>query len=166
MGTFSGKNLPTEILAGIGGVIAQWSYLAFQLTVILRLGHGLTKESQRALLVGAEVGVLCGQLRTLASTDHWIKNEALRARIDDLAADVRNASTARNDYAHGIFGYLIGKAGQADEEKFIRHVMKKGPDRVRPQVEEVTVESLRKHADKAQALFDRAQAITDQLKGK
>ena len=100
MGVFAASDLPQDILSGIGAVVVQWSYLAFQITVILRLAHKLTKESQRALLVGAEVSVLCAHLRTVAATDHWIKDKTMRADIKKLADDIRNESNTRNEYAH------------------------------------------------------------------
>lgn len=166
MGRFAASDLPPEILAGIGAVIAQWSYLAFQMTVILRLGFKLTKETQRAILLGADVGVLCGQMRTLAGTDHWIKDKAIRDEIESLAEEIQKKSKARNDYAHGVFGYFVGKAGGPDEEKFVRFLMKSAEQRVTPLPEEITAETLGDHTKVALRLWDRAQALTQRMKGK
>jgi hypothetical protein len=166
MGRFAAADMPQDILAGIGAVVAQWSYLAFQMTVILRIGHRLSKESQRALLVGAEVGVLCAHLRTVAATDFWLKDEQIRKDIRKLADDIQRASDTRNAYAHGVFGYFIGKAGGPEEEKFVRFLMKSAEHRVSPGAEEVSAETLKPHADAALRLWERAQAITQRLKGK
>ena len=166
MGRFAASDLPKDILAGIGAIVAQWSYLAFQLTVILRIGFKLSKETQRAILVGADLGAIRGQMRTLAGTDHWIKDRNLRNEIDELAAEVRNKSLTRNDYAHGIFGYLVGKAGGPDEEQYVRYLMK-GPDqRVTPKPEEITADTLREHLKVPLQLWERAQELTQKLKGR
>ena len=166
MGRFAASDLPKEILAGIGAIVAQWSYLAFQLTVILRIGFKLSKETQRAILVGTDLGAICGQMRTLAGTDHWIKDKKLRDEIDELAAEVRKKSLTRNEYAHGVFGYLVGKAGGADEEQYVRYLMK-GPDqRVTPTPQEISAESLEEHLKVPLKLWQRAQELTQKLKGR
>ena len=162
---FTGRDLPPEILAGIGEIVAQWSYLAYQMTVILRVGLKLTKEQQRAILVGCEVGVLCGQMRTLAETDHWLRDKAIRDEIDVLAVDIRQKSANRNDYAHAVFGYFMEK-GDPEQAQLTRMLMKSGTQRVKPLHEEVTAVSLKAHADVAYRLWERAQAITDKMKGK
>jgi len=153
--------IPPELYAGIGEIIARWGYLQFQLGVIIRVSLGLKKDVGRMLTARMEVWQLCDTLKALAKTDQWIKDQALRASVHKLAGDVLNAAQTRNGYAHGVFGY-------ADEEprRFGRFLLTDPEHRVNPDFDPMTPETLKADANRARALWDRAQEITRKLKGK
>ena len=156
---FGIDELPPEILAGIGRIVAWWGYLQFQLGVIIREATKLRKETGRVLTVGPEIGVLCNIIRTITFSDYWIKDDAIRSDLQKLGEDVRKKSDNRNDYAHGVFGY------KGDNPKvFVRHLMRLPSHRIVPDEEPITPESLKKFSDEARALWVRAQEITHKLK--
>lgn len=150
--------IPQAILAGIGEVVARWGYLQFQLGVIIREISSLPKDTGRVLTVGPDLSVLCNIIRTFTASNHWIKDEKIRADLKNLADDVREKSSDRNDYAHGVFGF-----GENPNE-FVRLLMKQPKHRIKPASEPLKVEDLKRIADDARNLWIRAQEITNKLK--
>lgn len=145
---------PQEILAGIGEIVARWGYLQWQLAAIIREITNLPKDSGRVLTIGPELGVLCNIIKTLTHSDHWIKDDAIRADLKKLAKDVREKAEHRNDYAHGIFG--LGDKPNT----FVRILVTSSAHRIKPDEEVITPDSLKKLADEAHQLWVRAQDIT------
>jgi hypothetical protein len=158
--SYSIDNFPPDIIQGIGEIMARWGYLQLQLGVIVRVALALRKDAGRVVTVGAEVGALCGMIRTLTHSDHWIKDASIRRDLEALAEDVRKQSADRNDYAHGVFGQ------GAEPGTFVRHLMRKPQHRIAPEEEPITAESLKKISDEARELWIRAQDITQRLKGR
>jgi hypothetical protein len=153
--------IPPELYAGIGEIIARWGYLQFQLGVIVRVSLGLKKDVGRVMTARMEVWQLCEALKTVSKIDRWIKDAELRETVRKFAGDVLNAAEIRNDYAHGVFGYTEEKPPQ-----FGRFLFKEPEHKVTPGFEILTPETLKVQANEARALWDRAQAITRKLKGK
>ena len=152
--------MPTELLAGIGEVVARWGYLHFQLGVIVREIAGIKdKALGRVITLGPELSAVCGQLRVLTMTDRWLKDETLRKDIQELAEDARDSSKHRNNYAHGIYA-------KSDSGGFVRILLQEAAHRIRPGEEAITVDLLKRHAKEAANLWVRAQVITDRLKGR
>ena len=152
-------DLPPDILAGIGLIIAWWGYLQLQLGVIIREAAKLEVETGFALTIGPDVVDLCKMIQSLAGTDHWIKDPVLRADMEKLRKDVLNKSSHRNEYAHGTFGY----SGE-DPKRYVRHLFSTPAQRIQPGEEPMTPESLTLISDEARALWQRAQDITHRLK--
>lgn len=153
--------IPSELYAGIGEIVARWGYLQFQLGVIVRVSLELTKDVGRVVTARMEVWQLCEALKTVSKTDRWIKDADLRETIRKFAGDVLNAAEIRNEYAHGVFGCTAEEPRQ-----FGRFLFKEPQHKVTPGFEVMTPETLKARADEARALWDRAQAITRKLKGK
>lgn len=158
---FALNELSDDILKGIGQLIAAWGYLQFQLGVIIRVALKLKKDTGRVLTVGMEINVLCGVLRTISKTDHWIKHAGMREAIKKLVKDVQNAVENRNNYAHGVFGYT-----NETPRRFARLLMKLAQHRVNPEWDVITPDGLAELAIEAENLVVRAQLITIQLKGR
>jgi hypothetical protein len=151
--------MPQELLAGIGEIIARWGYLHFQVGVVVReVAQIADKKTGRVLTFGPELGVLCNQLLTMTKTDHWVKDATLRKEIETFAKNVQDAASHRNDYAHGIFGFGE-KPGT-----FVRFLMKAPSHRISPETEELTVQRLAELAKEAAELWLRAQHLTVRLK--
>ena len=159
---FSPENVPENIKTGIGELITQWSYVAFQIGVIIRVGFGLEREVGFALLFETEIQPLCRSLRTLATSDRWILDKGLCVDLRKLADDVQDKKERRHDFAHGVFGFKNCKDGQT---KFVRYRF--GDVRQRrktPAYDVVTPDLLRDLADEAYDLGRRAQDLTVRLK--
>lgn len=150
--------IPPDTFAEIGKIVAWWGYLQFQLGAIIREISNLPKDTGRVLTVGPDLSVLCNIIRTFTKSDHWIKDENIRADLEKLAKDVRDKSSDRNDYAHGVFGY-----GENPNE-FVRFLMKQPEHRIKPYAEPLKVDDLKKIANDARGLWIRAQDITERLK--
>lgn len=156
---YAAENVPAEIKIGIGELITQWSYVAFQLGVVARVGFGLKHDVGFALLSTIDLQALCGILRTLA-IGHWIPDEELKSKIKQLADDVQKKKDRRNDFAHGVYGMVEGKDGQP---QFVRFCFRDGIKGKSP-YELVTVDLLEKLADEAYDFGRRAQDLTVALK--
>jgi len=156
---FAAENVPVEIKTGIGELITQWSYVAFQLGVVVRVGFGLRAEIGFALLSTVDLQPLCGALRTLASGP-WIPDPALRDEVEKLATDVQKKKDRRNDFAHGVYGMVEAKDGSP---LFVRFRFRDGV-KGKPAYERVTVDLLRELADEAYDFGRRAQDLTVALK--
>lgn len=158
---FSAENVPAEIKAGIGELITQWSYVAFQVGAIVRVGFGMERDTGFALLSGADLQPLCRTLRTLAGSNRWISDTNLRNEIMQLANDIQCKKDRRHDFAHGVFG-LNESNGKA---VFVRYRFGDlAQQRKKPASEIVTAELLQDLADEAYDLGRRAQDLTVQLK--
>lgn len=156
---FAAENVPVEIKTGIGELITQWSYVAFQLGVIARVGFGLRPDVGFALLSTADLQPLCGALRTL-SQGPWVSDERLKVEIEQLAADVQKKKDRRNDFAHGIYGMVEARTGHPT---FVRFRFRDGLKGKAP-YEPVTIELLKELADEAYEFGRRAQDLTVALK--
>jgi hypothetical protein len=156
---FAAENVPVEIKTGIGELIAQWSYVAFQLGVVARVGFGLRPDVGFALLSTVDLQPLCGALRTLASGP-WVSDEHLKGEIEKLASDVQKKKDRRNDFAHGVYGMVEAKDGRP---LFVRFRFRDGI-KGKPSYEPVTVELLQVLADEAYDFGRRAQDLTVALK--
>lgn len=156
---FSAENVPPEIKTWIGELITQWSYVAFQLGVVARVGFGLNRDVAFALLSTTDLQPLCGALRTLASGP-WIPDKQLKAEIDQLATDVQKKKDRRNDFAHGVYGMVEDESGRP---LFVRFRFRDGIKGKVP-YEPVTVDLLRTLADEAYDFGRRAQDLTVALK--
>lgn len=152
-------DLPTDILAGIGKIIAWWGYLQFQLGVIIRVATKLSRDTGNVLTIGPDLSALCRIINTLADSDHWIKDENIRKDLSKLAKDVRDKSTKRNDYAHGVFGF-----SDNDQKVLVRHLFKKPQHKITPGTEKLTQHDLQIVIDEARDLWIRAQDLTHRLK--
>jgi hypothetical protein len=150
---FSPDSLSRDEFAVLGRLIAWWGYLEYQIGVIVRVSClKMSKEEQWLLLIGAEIKSLCGYLRTLAFSDHWIKDKAIRDDMDQFAKDLQDQAENRHAYVHALFGYVDDKPHQR-----VRHSFKPKGHRVNPGFEKISAASLKKMADDAQALWIRAQ---------
>jgi hypothetical protein len=156
---FAAENVPVKIKTGIGELIAQWSYVAFQLGVVARVGFDLRADVGFALLSTVDLQPLCGALRTLASGP-WVSDERLKAEIEKLASDVQKKKDRRNDFAHGVYGLVEAKDGRP---LFVRFRFRDGI-KGKPSYEPVTVELLQQLADEAYDFGRRAQDLTVALK--
>jgi hypothetical protein len=158
---FSAENIPAKIKTGIGELIMQWSYVAFQVGVIIRVGLGIERDAGFALLSGADLQPLCRTLRTLARSTRWISDKSLRREIMQLADDIQKKKDRRHEFAHGVFG-LDESNGKAI---FVRYRFGDlAQQRKKPASEIVTAELLQDLADEAYDLGRRAQNLTVQLK--
>lgn len=160
---FSAENVPDEIKTGIGELITQWSYVAFQLGVIIRVGFKIERDAGFALLFGSDLQPLCRALRTLAESKKWIPDAALRQDIKQLAADIQHKKDRRHDFAHGVFGLNEDMSGKAVFVRYRFSDLKQQQNK--PASEIVTPEILRVLADEAYDLGRRAQDLTVKLKG-
>jgi hypothetical protein len=97
-------DLPPDILAGIGKIIAWWGYLQFQLGAILREATAISENAGYVLTVGPDLSDLCRAIRSVADSDLWIADLALRKDLRKLVGDVLGKAGVRNSYAHGVFG--------------------------------------------------------------
>lgn len=158
---FSADRMPQEIFAGIGEIIVRWSYIEFQLGVLIREGFNISRATGRALTTGMDIKVLCGVIRTLIAADEWIKDETLRAELAVLVRDVEDKKIDRHDYAHGVFGFTREANGPL---VFGRYLLKEKRHRIKPDVVQVTPESLKIIAEEARDLGIRAQDLTVKLK--
>jgi hypothetical protein len=156
---FAAENVPVEIKTGIGELIVQWSYVAFQLGVVVRVGFGLRPDVGFALLSTVDLQPLCGALRTLASGP-WVPDGPLKAEIEKLATDVQKKKDRRNDFAHGVYGMVEAKDGSP---LFVRFRFRDGIKGKLP-YEPVTLVLLRELADEAYDFGRRAQDLTVALK--
>ena len=157
---FAVDDLPADILARIGKIVAWWGYLQFQLGVIIRVATKLPRDTGNVLTIGPDLGALCGIIKTLAHSDHWIKDESIRNELVKLANDVRDKSAKRNDYAHGVFGF-----SDDDQKVFVLHLLKKHPShRITPGTQVLNQAFLDQTVDEARDLWSRAQDLTDRLK--
>lgn len=154
------ENVPIDIKTEIGELITQWSYVAFQLGVIVRVGFKLDKEVGFALLSTTNLQPLCGTLRTLAGSRKWVADADLRRKIKLLATDVQANKSRRNDFAHGVFGMVEGEDGNPI---LVRYCFKESAQGS-PVLEHITIELLRSLADEAYNFGSRAQDITVELK--
>ncbi|MDP4028527.1 MAG: hypothetical protein Q8P42_06110 [Gallionella sp.] len=152
-------DIPTDILASIGKIIAWWGYLQFQLGVIIRIATKLSRGTGNVLTIGADLSSLCRIITTLADSDHWIKDENIRKDLAKFADDVRRKSTRRNDYAHGVFGF-----SDDDQNVLVRHLFKQSQHKVTPGIEKLTQHDLQIVIDEARDLWNRAQDLTHRLK--
>jgi hypothetical protein len=154
--------VPDDIKLGIGELITQWSYVSFQIGVIIRVGFGLAPDTGFALLSTTDLQPLCRALRTLAGSDKWIPAAALREELKQLADDVQRKKDRRHDFAHGVFGLAKNKDGRA---VFVRYRFGDVRERRKSLASEiVTTDLLRDLADEAYDLGRRAQDLTVHLK--
>ena len=73
-------------------------------------------------------------MKTVAKTDRWVKDEELREVIRKFAGAVMNAAETRNDYAHGVLGYI----DEDPPSQFGRFLFKLPEHRVSPGFEPIT----------------------------
>jgi len=160
---FSPDNLTPEILTGIGEVVAHWSYVEFQLGVLIREALNISRATGRVFMADMRIHPLCEAARTVTLDSTWIGDEQIRKDITKLANDIDGTTQVRHDYAHGVFGFLI----EEDSNALARYVQKGGRggrNRIEPDFEKVTPEGLKKIADVARDLGVRAQDLTVRVK--
>jgi hypothetical protein len=160
---FSPDNLPPEILRGIGDVIACWSYVEFQLAVLIREAVNISRAMGRVFMADMSIHMLCETAKTITLDATWIPDEKLRADITALANAIDGTTQSRHAYAHGVFGFLIEEESNA----LARYIQKGGRyerNRIEPDVKKVTPEGLKKIADAAHNLGVRAQNLTTRVR--
>lgn len=161
---FSAENIPVEIKTAIGELITQWSYVAFQLGVIIRVSLSLDRDAGFALLSGADLQPLCKTLRTIAKSSKWLSDQKLKDDLLDLANDVQSKKDRRHDFAHGVFGLEPDQNGKA---MLVRYRLGDHAQRRKTLPYEVVTEDLLLTlADEAYDLGRRAQNLTQRLKGR
>ena len=156
---FVADTLPQNLLAALGDIVVRWGRLEWQFSNLLAMAFELPKDTDRALLIGAELNVLCATARTLALTDRWIKDERLRSELSALAEEIRKKSKNRNNHAHGVFGFDM-----EEPNSFARYQFKEPPHRISPSSEKLRLPQLQKLASEAQGLVDRTVDLTVRLK--
>jgi hypothetical protein len=156
---FSPDNLTPEILMGIGEIVAHWSYLEFQLGVLLREALNVSMAAERVLIADMHAQPLCRALKTVTLDDTWIKDGKIRDDLRKLAGDVSDSADSRNDVAHGVFGFIV----EQDGKHLARYKRRKGMQRIKPEAERVTAESLKEAAEEVRDLGVRAQDLTVHL---
>lgn len=161
---FAAENIPDEIKTAIGELITQWSYVAFQLGVIIRVSLRLDRDVGFALLSGADLQPLCKTLRTIAKSSKWLTDKKLKKDLLKLAEDVQSKKDRRHDFAHGVFGLEADQNGKAI---LVRYRLGDHTQRRSTlPYEVVTKDLLLTLADEAYDLGRRAQNLTQRLKGR
>jgi len=153
---FSPDNLTPEILTGIGDVVACWSYVEFQLAVLIREALNISRATGRVFMADMRIHPLCEAARTVSLDSRWVGDEKLREDITKLANDIDGSAHSRHAYAHGVFGFLIEEESNA----LARYIQKKPNERIEPRSEVVTPAILKQIADEAHDLGVRAQNLT------
>ncbi len=157
---FSPENLSPEILRGIGDVIACWSYVEFQLRVLIREALNMSRSVGLIVMADLRIHPLC-EVAKAATEDPSCNGDAqLRAEILRLAKDIDGKVQSRHDFAHGVFGFSVHEGSNA----LTRYVTKKPSERVTPTREAVSVDSLKRLADEAYNFGVRAQDLTVRVK--
>jgi hypothetical protein len=151
--------LPPDLLAAIGEIVVRWGRVEWQFSNLLALAFDLPKDTGRALLIGAEINVLCATARTLTLTNRWIKDDGLRTEVAGLSEDIRKKSKSRNNHAHGVFGFDI-----EEPNSFARYLFKEPHHRIAPGAEKLHLPELQKLATEAKGLVDRTVDLTVRLK--
>ena len=157
---FSPDNLSPEVLQGIGEVVACWSYVEFQLSVLIREALNISRTAGLVLMADMRIHPLCEAARAIANDPKCNGDAQIRADILDLAKAIDGRAQSRHDYAHGVFGFLM----QEGANSLSRYITKKPHERIEPRREPVTVKNLKTIADEAYNLGVRAQDLTVRVK--
>jgi len=158
--TFAPDSLSKGEREQLGRLVAWWGYVEYQAMVIVRVCcEKMTKEDMWLILVGAEVNALSSMLRTIAFSDHWIQDKTLRDRIGAFAGTLQNNAEKRNNHIHAVYGHVNNNV-----KKRVRHSFKPKGHRATPSFELVSAASLKRMANEAQALWQTAQNLSDDLK--
>lgn len=149
-------NMPTDLLAGIGEVIARWGYLEFQLGVVIREACRIERATALLLTQRTTTRNLCEVLLTISASDAWVKDAGIRADMKTLGNAVKGAKDVRNAFAHGVFGY-----GDADNT-FAQYIFKEVDKPTKKS--ELKLSELKADALVARQLWEKAQDLTRRLK--
>lgn len=157
---FAPHSLSREEFAELGRMVAWWGYVEYQAAVIIRVScFKLSREEQWLLLGGAGIASLSGYLRTLAHSDFWIKDKGITDDIAAFADDVQKAAQKRNDYVHGVFGYVDNNPAQR-----VRISFRPRHHRTHPDSYPISESILKTLADDAEALWNRAEDLSNRIK--
>lgn len=158
----SGDQVPDAIRTKIGELVNRWSYIEYQLKVIIRVSLGLTRATQNLLLHGRDLRNLCELMRQIAQAgDLWVPDVSLREEMEKLSKAISDGSANRNDYAHGVFA-IPRKGDHAGA--FSRLLYQKLEHKLKPGWQPTSVTDLEPLIKKAQRLGVRAQNVTVRLK--
>jgi hypothetical protein len=149
--------LSDKYLEAIGSVVTNWSRLEWQMCNLLVVGLDIPKDAGRVLTVGMEIGVICGCLRTMTHSNHWVKDETLRKGIKKLTRDVLDTAKSRGEYAHSIF------TNQLDREGPSRLLFKEAAHRIQPSKVAVPVDDISAFSDELWDLQSKATDLTVRL---
>lgn len=146
----------------IGELVNRWSYIAYQLKVIIRVSLSLTRATQNLLLHGRDLRNLCELTRQIAQAgDLWVPDVSLREEMEKLSKAISDGSANRNDYAHGIFA-IPRKGDQAGA--FSRLLYQRLEHKLKPGWQPTSIKDIEPLIKKAQRLGVRAQNVTVRLK--
>ncbi len=158
----SGDQVPEPIRTKIGELINRWAFIEYQLKVIIRVSLGITRATQNLLLHARDLRNLCELIEQIAGAgDLWVPDASLREEMVSLANTIAKGSSARNDYAHGIFA--IPRKG-AHSGKFSRLLYQKLEHKLNPDWQRINIKDFEPLIKKAQQLGVRAQNVTVKLK--
>lgn len=151
-------NLPADYCACIGEIAARWNWLEHQLGVLIREGFDLDKQEGRVLMNGMPLKVKTPILRVLALK--WITDLALRDDLRRFAADCQKQNDPRNEFVQGLWVHPV-----AEPTRVGLMVRKPGESNINPEFKPVQLGEMQKIAADLKALQERAQKLTDRMKG-
>lgn len=158
---FSGDEIPVEVQTLIGELVTRWSYIDFQLKVIVREGFNISHAAALTMLHGKDAVSLWPIINTLTETDHWIRNEYLKSEIRDVAEQAKKKSVNRNDYAHGVFGF---RHKAPNRGPLCRYLHRESHHKVQPEFVPISVADLKPLTEQARDIGILAQNATVHLK--
>lgn len=159
---FSGDLVEDAMRARIGELITRWSFIEFQLKVVVREGFAIDWARTLTLTHAKDVRALCQLVSNLIATDHWIASEPVRTELAGVVATIGRNTNGRNDYAaHAVYG-IPSKGPHTG--RMCRYLHKELRHKIEPQFVPVTLKDLEKKCKAAKNLGALVQNATVHLK--
>jgi hypothetical protein len=146
----------------IGEICARWTWIEFQLGVIIREALRLTKPQGRAVTAGMSVPVqakilIAIGLAGIKGAD--ARDPTLAREIGAFGEQLDNLRDMRNQYAHALFGYDPDTNSKLGIWKF-----KKPEWRIEPIWVHTTIQGIKNDAKILIGHQEKAQELTTRLK--
>lgn len=99
------QTIDKEYYAAIGEICQRWSWLEFQLGVIVRETLKISDAAGFSVTGGMSMRSVCGVLIALSLAGLPKGSPKIIAAISDLANKLNSIGDMRNEYAHGVWSY-------------------------------------------------------------
>ncbi len=153
------QTLPPEYYAAIGEICARWSWLEFQLGVIVRETLRLSKPAGFAVTGGMSMRSVSTVLKALSIGDLPKGHPELRKEIGALGKKLYDIGDLRNEYVHSLWGY----EDQANTQLGIFKATRP-EDRIERKWIHKPIAALEADVKTLSELQQRAQVVTTKLK--
>lgn len=150
-------DLPPEYYASIGEIAARWSWMEWQLHVIIRVILKLDKKQGRILSIGMAVKPMANMIRGLSL--RWVPDAKLKNDLQNFIKAVMKFKKTRDELVHGV--YVIP---ENEPMSICLYRIRSAEERILPPAERIRADQIKAAASHLHDLQTQAVALTRRLK--